>query len=80
MAFGDDTAADWKEHRLFILSELRSLRAGVEAVGENIVAIREKDLSQVRIDIAMLQVKSGLWGAIAGGMVVLVPIVIKMMG
>lgn len=75
MVVGDE---DWREHRLFILSELRSLRADIGAVSVNVVALRENDLSQIRVDIAMLQVKSGLWGALAGALVVLVPILVRM--
>jgi hypothetical protein len=71
--------ADWIENRLFILSELRNLRSGLDTVNVNLTGLREKDISQIRIDIAMLQVKSGIWGAAAGAMVVLIPVVAKML-
>jgi len=71
---------DWRENRLYIRSELRSLREDVGKVNANLTSLREKDLSQIRVDIAMLQVKSGLWGAMAGALVVLVPIIAKMFG
>lgn len=71
---------DWREHRLLIMSEIRSLREDVKDVKASVIMLREADLSQIRIDIAMLQVKSGLWGALAGALIGLLPVLIKMAG
>lgn len=71
---------DWKEHRLLIMSEIRSLREDVRDVKASMITVREVDLSRIRIDIAMLQVKSGLWGAGAGALIGLIPVLIKLAG
>jgi hypothetical protein len=71
---------DWREHRLLIMSEIRSLREDVKDVKASVIMLRETDLSRVRIDIAMLQVKSGLWGAGAGALIALIPVLVKLAG
>ena len=49
---------DWAQHRLFVVNELTALREGQGSISEQLV--------MMRIDVAMLKVRSGLWGAAAG--------------
>lgn len=62
---------DWSEYRRLILQELERLNMLAHDLSDEIRDIRNKDLSQVRIDIAMLQVKAGVWGAVAGAVIAL---------
>ena len=48
----------WNEYSKLVLAELVRADARLTAI--------EVGISNVRIDIARLQVKSGMWGAIAG--------------
>ena len=62
---------DWSEYRRLILQELERLNMLAHDLSDEIRDIRNKDLSQVRVDIAMLQVKAGVWGAVAGAVIAL---------
>ena len=67
------TADSWPAYRHKILSDIESLQArDVRFDGklEKIIAAQEA----LRIDIASLQTKSGLWGAVAG----LIPVVVAL--
>lgn len=55
----ENNTNDWKEWRRHILLEL-------ERQGKSIEDIKV-DLSKIKTDLAMLKVKAGSWGAIAGG-------------
>lgn len=56
---------EWSRHVLMELERLNNCYDGMN-----------KSLGQIKIDIAMLQVKSGIWGAIGGCIPVLVTILI----
>ena len=53
---------EWKRH---VLAELQSIRK-----------MRE-DISFIRAEIAALKVKSGIWGAIGAGVMIIVSIVLQ---
>lgn len=57
---------DWSEYRALILEELKRLANGIEGVNHKIDDLRAADIADVKAQIAVLQFKSGLWGAIAG--------------
>jgi len=48
----------WIEYRKLVLSELERLNIKVMEIDQN--------LNSTKTDIAMLQIKAGLWGAISG--------------
>ena len=52
------SSGEWNEWRELVLSELQSLREGQARLEDGQVL--------VRIDVAKLKVKAGLWGGIAG--------------
>lgn len=57
---------DWGEYRALVLEEMKRLNLGIEAVNLKIDALRSADIAEVKAQIAVLQFKSGLWGAMAG--------------
>ena len=57
---------DWKEHRRLILAELKSLNAAVT----NLYTIA----NELKVELAVLKVKSGGWGFLGG----LVPVLIAL--
>lgn len=66
-----EEAASWGEYRRLILSELERIGRDIETINKKLDGLRQDDLAQVRVDIAMLQVKSGVWGALSGLVVAL---------
>ncbi len=51
----------WQEWGKHVLTELERHSGGLEKVDDS--------LSEIKVEIGKLQVKSGLWGAVAGGFV-----------
>jgi hypothetical protein len=62
----DDDGNGWREYRRLILAEIERVTKGVLEINDKLERLRNEDLSQLKIDIAMLQIKSGVWGALAG--------------
>ena len=59
----------WLEYRRLILAELTRLNAAIEELNSRVAQsnrLSAEDLSRLRVDIAMLQVKAGAWGLIGG--------------
>lgn len=52
------TGGEWNEWRELVLSELQDLKEGQSRLEDGQIL--------VRIDVAKLKVKAGLWGGIAG--------------
>lgn len=57
---------DWAEWRTHVLEELKRLSSGVEGVKERIDEMNSTELGAIKAQIAVLQVKSGVWGFLAG--------------
>lgn len=57
----------WIENRKLIVNELTRLANDVHAIRETFNAFRQKDIADLRTDIALLKLKSSLWGAVLGG-------------
>jgi hypothetical protein len=65
--FGDARGErSWGEYRRLILAELERLNRLISDTLGKIEAIRNDDIAQMRVDIAMLKVKAGVWGALGG--------------
>jgi len=62
---------DWTEWRKHVLLELERLHAGQEKV--------EETMNSLRVDIGMLKVKSGMWGAAAGLLTALATVFLSML-
>lgn len=52
------SSGDWNEWRELVLSELKAVKQGQERLEDGQVLLR--------IDVAKLKVKAGLWGGVAG--------------
>ncbi len=67
---GDITVSDnnWNEWKNLVLNELKTLNTRMDTTAKEIVTIREA--------IAGLKIKSGIWGAIAGTIPVLIALAI----
>jgi len=73
--FNDDQP--WIQYRRLILTELERLGRQQETMSSKLDTIRvefharlqaivETEIGQMRVEVAMLKVKAGVWGAIAG--------------
>ncbi len=61
--------SDWNKWSQHVIMELERLNKTLEDT--------RKELQEVKIAVAMLQVKSGVWGAIGGAFIVALPLIIK---
>lgn len=50
----------WEKYQELVLKELKELK--------NCQCESQKELANIRVDIATLKIKSGLWGAITGSL------------
>lgn len=66
------TGGDWNEWRELVLSELHDLKEGQTRLENGQVLLR--------IDVAKLKVKAGLWGGLAGLVPGLVGVGVLLMG
>jgi hypothetical protein len=48
----------WVEYKKMVLAQLDTLTTGIHDINE--------ELKSIRVELAMLKVKSGVWGAMAG--------------
>jgi len=59
----------WAEYRRLILAELERIDRGMVAMNakmEVITNLRDETIAKMRVEIAMLKVQAGAWGAAAG--------------
>ena len=54
------------EYRRLILQSLEQLGKDIAGINTKIDEMRRNDLEGMKIDIAMLKVKAGMWGAVGG--------------
>jgi hypothetical protein len=59
----------WNEWSKFVLKELERLNTCYNAL--------DSKVSKIQTEIAMLKVKSGVWGAVAGIIAVVVAVLVK---
>ena len=73
----------WLEYRQLVLNELQRLNNNITDLGNRLdrnYHEYQTEFSKIKIDIAMLQVKSGLWGAVAGILVTLSAVFLRYLG
>lgn len=77
---GDDSSGEWNEYRRLVVRSLQDLRIDMDALGDKIdrmqvagdswaraeMGKREDDLSDMRVQIAVLQTKVAMIGVGAG--------------
>lgn len=59
-------AGGWTEYRRLILSELERINKALHEIDEKIDDKLIGEVAKLKVDVGMLQVRSGIWGAIAG--------------
>lgn len=67
----DDPPDSWVQYRKLILSELERISTDLTKLAEKLDNFKQDEISQIKVDIAMLKVKAGAWG-VAGGLIVAV--------
>lgn len=63
--------------RVFI--EIERIRKDIEKIDAKIDALKDGDISDMKIEIAMLQVKAGVWGLLGGLIPVGVAIIVQLL-
>ena len=56
----------WSEYRRLILQALERLDGEIRGLNGKIDAFRADDIATIKVEVAMLKVKAGMWGAIMG--------------
>ena len=56
----------WDSYQKLVLDKLENHAEHLGMLEEEIRSIRTEDIPELKIEIAMLKVKAGAWGAIAG--------------
>jgi len=73
----DENGDDWKRYRIWVIDTVRRLRSEVDDLRgqiNNVVMVKLNDLEN---KIVALQVKSGVWGLLAGLLGVVIAWIIK---
>ncbi len=69
--------AEFKER---VLAALISIGREVEGVDRKLDALKDIEISNIKVEIAMLKVKSGLWGLVGGALGIFLLFVGKKLG
>lgn len=56
----------WSKYQKLVLSKLTDNAGALNSLKGEVSQIRTEDIPAIRVEIAMLQVKAGIWGAAAG--------------
>lgn len=59
-------APGWNEYKLLVLDQLEGLKGQVRNLENKVDAFRADDIATVKVEIALLKQKAGLYGAISG--------------
>lgn len=62
----NDQAPGWNEYKLLVLEQIERLSKQVTNLEAKVDGFRADDMGNVKVEIALLKQKAGLWGAIAG--------------
>jgi hypothetical protein len=76
-----ESHSGWSEYQQLVLSELKRHNDQLESIDDKITELRgelSKFQIQIAAEVAMLKVKSGLWGGLAGVITVLLALGIKL--
>lgn len=67
----------WGEYRVLVLRELERLNSTIDEINRKIERFRNDDIAQIKTDIALLQLKAGIWGALAALVVTMGAIMLR---
>lgn len=57
---------DWGGYKRMILKQLDELQTSLGVIRTEIQNFRQKEISDIKVEIALLKLKSSLWGALLG--------------
>ena len=69
MATDDEGEKSWSDYRRLVLAELERVNRQVTETNLKIDALRDGDLSRLKVEVAMLKVKASIGGTIGGAIV-----------
>ncbi len=58
--------SDWNTYQALVLDELRKHGERLDKIDDKVDKVRTIDIPALKVDIAFLKVKAGIWGAVAG--------------
>jgi hypothetical protein len=80
----DRESNGWDQYRRLVTNDLARLSEEVRELRDQIVDFRneeretrQRELNLLKLDVAMLKVKSGLWGSAAAAITVLVAVILR---
>jgi hypothetical protein len=59
-------APGWSEYKLLVLDHIERLSTQVRSLEGKMDAFRADDISNLKVEIALLKLKAGVWGAVSG--------------
>lgn len=62
------TIEGWVEYRKLILTQLTDLQVSLSALRKEVEQFRQEDLSEIKIEIALLKLKTSLWAGTIGAL------------
>ncbi len=54
----------WTEYRRLVLGQLEKLEGSISRLDGKLESFRNSEIAELKVEVAMLKVKAGLWGAI----------------
>lgn len=72
-----ENGGDWKKYKIWVIDNIRRLTKQVDKLSEDINVVIMDKLNKLDNKITALQVKSGVWGLIAGLLGVVIAMIIK---
>lgn len=68
---------DWTTYQKLILHRLDAQHSDIQKVKDDVSGIRTEDIPGLKTEIALLKLKSGVFGALAGMIPVLIALLLK---
>lgn len=68
---------EWEKIGSHILMELKRLNKTCHEMTEQIANIHKDDIPNLKIEVAMLKVKAGIWGLMGGAIPLVITILLK---
>jgi len=75
----DREADSWASWSRFVLAEMKRLNQHLDQIEEQIASLRNNQIAQLKLEIAMLKVKSGVWGIMGGAIPIGIYIFVEML-
>lgn len=58
----------WIEYRKLILSQLTDLQVNLSALRKEVEQFRQEDIAEIKIEIALLKLKTSIWAGTIGAL------------